>query len=407
MTRYLGVDLAWGEGTERRVANESGVVCIDETGTVVDAGWAIGIDAVVSWILATAEPGSVIAVDAPLLVQNATGMRLCEREVGQRYGRWQVSAYPSNLGLPALGGVALFRALEAAGLHYSDGLSTPAEEDIVFFEAYPHTTLVGAEELGYTEARPRYKKLDASLPLTERRQRRADVCDELIARLDRLTTATPPLQLRSHPVTALLVDEPSPTKEAAHKHREDLLDAAICAWTASSWAEHGLERFQVLGAADTPDDRGRVPTLLAMARPEQRHPPRIPQGAYATNAPISRDSGEGPAIAAPSLPRLTTLEGHMNKQAYTETGANGADAIEFVEGGAAGSAAVEGQPSGSTRAPSPAPTTVELLRSATWHLEHARVTADADDVAFEAARSALAEAVFDLEAVQYGESTRG
>jgi predicted RNase H-like nuclease len=407
VTRYLGVDLAWGEGTERRVANESGVVCIDETGTVIDAGWAVGIDAVVSWILATAEPGSVIAVDAPLLVENATGMRRCEREVGQRYGRWQVSAYPSNLGLPALGGVALFRALEAAGLHYFDGLSTPAPGDIVFFEAYPHTTLVGAEELGYTEARPRYKKLDTSLPVTERRQRRADVCDDLIERLDRLATASPPLLLRSHPVTTLLLDVPSPTKETAHKHREDLIDAALCAWTASSWDEHGLERFQILGATDVPDDHGRVPTLLAMARPEQRHPDYIPPNAYESPASLPREISAIADDPARAEPPSTTPEGHMNKQAYTKTEPATADAIEFVEGGAAGSMTAASQPSGSTRAPSPAPTTVDLLRSATWHLEHARVTAAGDDVAFEAARSALAEAVFDLEAVQYGESTRG
>ena len=76
----------------------------------------------------------------------------------------------------------------------------------------------------------------------------------------------------------------------------------------------------------------------------------------------------------------------------------------FVPGGAANAGA---SPAASTRAPSPAPTTVELLRSATWHLEHARVVGHPDDVEFEAARSALAEAVFDLEHVQYGETTRG
>jgi hypothetical protein len=78
--------------------------------------------------------------------------------------------------------------------------------------------------------------------------------------------------------------------------------------------------------------------------------------------------------------------------------------IEFVPGGAANAGATSAD---STRAPSPAPTTVELLRSATWHLEHARVVGHPDDVEFEAARSALAEAVFDLEHVQYGETTRG
>jgi len=94
----------------------------------------------------------------------------------------------------------------------------------------------------------------------------------------------------------------------------------------------------------------------------------------------------------------------MNPTEYSAETQSRSDAIEFVEGGAAKTEAGRTEVNGSTRAPSPPPTTVELLRSATWHLEHARVVGDADDVAFEAARSALAEAVFDLERVQYGES---
>lgn len=384
MTRFLGVDLAWGEGNGSRAANESGVVCIDDAGIVIDAGWATGIEEVAEWVIAHAEPGDVVAIDAPLLVENPSGMRLCEREVGQRYGRWHVSAYPSNLALPALGGVALRLRLEADGLEYLDGLASHDDDAITFFECYPHTTLVAAPELGYTDARPRYKKLDTTLPVHERRAARAAVCDDLIGRLSRLSSANPPLDLATHATTAALLDTPSPTKESAHKHREDLIDAAICAWTAAGWSQYGLERFQILGATDAPDDQGRVATLIAMARPEQRRP---------TEFPTTAEPGE-----------THPDEGRMKKMAYTPEAPARADAIEFVEGGAAQPKAHAGTENGSTRAPSPPPTTVELLRSATWHLEHARVVGDADDVAFEAARSALAEAVFDLERVQYGQS---
>lgn len=389
MSRFLGIDLAWGEGTDRRAANESGVVCIDETGVVVDAGWATGIPDVADWIVAHAEPGDVIAIDAPLVVHNTSGMRLCEREVGQRYGRWHVSAYPSNLALPALGGVALRLLLEAAGLEYLDGLRTPSSDAIVFFECYPHTTLVGAPELGYSDARPRYKKLDPSVPPPERRAARASVADDLIARLARLRTAEPPMDLATHPVTKELLDTSTPSKESAHKHREDLIDAAICAWTAAAWSHFGLERFQVLGSTDAPDDHGRRPTLIAMACPEQR-----------VSGPTPTENRTDPVPPPP-------LEGHMNDTEYTDPTRSLPDVIEVVPGGAAGAETSINGDGGSTRAPSPAPTTVDLLRSATWHLEHARVVGHHDDVAFEAARSALAEAVFDLEHVQYGETTRG
>lgn len=410
MTRFLGVDLAWGEGNSSRAANESGLVCIDDAGVVIDAGWATGIEAVAEWVITHAEPGDVIAIDAPLLVENASGMRLCEREVGQRYGRWQVSAYPSNLALPALGGVALRLRLEAAGLEYFDGLAEHAEDAITFFECYPHTTLVAASELGYTVARPRYKKLDTTLPVHDRRATRAAVCDDLITRLAGLATASPPMDLATHPTTAALLDTPSPTKESAHKHREDLIDAAVCAWTAAAWSLSGLDRFQILGATDAPDDQGRVPTLIAMARPEQRG---TVSGARVDVDDASLLPGIAPRLAftPTELPAPTPVpgashldEGHMKKTEYTPEPAARADAIEFVEGGAAQPKPEPAAANGSTRAPSPPPTTVELLRSATWHLEHARVIGDADDVAFEAARSALAEAVFDLERVQYGQS---
>ena len=60
-----------------------------------------------------------------------------------------------------------------------------------------------------------------------------------------------------------------------HKHREDLLDGALCAWTAAFWERHGDGRVQVLGQgsglpSDPPDAAGRHPSLVAPARPTQR-----------------------------------------------------------------------------------------------------------------------------------------
>jgi predicted RNase H-like nuclease len=269
--RYIGVDLAWGEGTATKAAKETGLVCLDDSGTVLDAGWARGIDAVVEWLLATAKPGEVIAIDAPLVVANPTGMRECEREVAQRYGRWQVAANPSNLGRPWFGGVTLRQRLEAVGFVYSSGVEPPSPERIQFFECYPYTTLVGAIEFGYDIERPRYKRFNPALPNpAARRAFRASECDELVERMSRLIDAQPSLDLRSHPVTADLLDSPSPLVDALYKHREDLLDAAICAWTAALWAQFGDDRCQVLGLDDVPDDEGRLPVIIAPARPEQR-----------------------------------------------------------------------------------------------------------------------------------------
>lgn len=275
MTQYIGIDLAWGEGSATRRANETGLAVLDEHGTILEAGWARGIDEVAEWLLATAQPGAVIAVDAPLVIPNASGMRLAERQVGMAYGNRKVAANASNTAMGWQGGVALRVRLEAAGFVYTSGLWPADAAARTFFECYPYTTLVGTAELGYDQERPRYKRLDATLPVAVARQRRAQACDDLIRRVATLTTADPPLDISTHAVGRLLIESPSPVDQIPYKHREDVLDAMLCAWTASIWHRHGLDRVQILGEDDEADAAGRVATIVAPARPEQRVKGRV------------------------------------------------------------------------------------------------------------------------------------
>lgn len=277
--RYLGIDLAWGEGSASRPANETGVCSLAADGTVLDAGWARGVDEVEAWIVRNASDeqgphgdGTVVAIDAPLVVPNATGMRESEKQVGRAYGRWKVAANASNQGLGWLAGVTLRDRLEARGFRVVSGADDPDPAAKIMFECYPYTTLVGVEELGYDDQRPRYKRLPRGVPAPVARAARALATDELIARIAHLDVFDPPLDLRSHPVTRALVDEPSPIAAAAHKHREDLLDAALCAFTASLWHRHGKDRVQILGEHETPDRAGRPATIVAPARLSQRLP---------------------------------------------------------------------------------------------------------------------------------------
>lgn len=247
----------------------------DETGRIVDAGWERGIDAVIERLadhLADARgTGAVVAVDAPLVVHNAPRtMRDCEKEVGRRYGRWGFSAYPSHTGLKWLSGVTLRRRLELLRVDYTQGIAPRAEGAAVMFECYPSTTIVGAEELGYDLAKPRYKTRDPKLPRADGRRVRAEITDELIRRVAGLAAADPPIDLASHSATSRLLSEPSPEADGPFKHREDLLDAAICAWTAALWDRHGMDRCQVLGLGSAADENGLVATIVAPARPGQR-----------------------------------------------------------------------------------------------------------------------------------------
>jgi predicted RNase H-like nuclease len=267
--RFLGVDLAWREDKPTQQANESGVAALDPSGVVLDAGWAVGLAQTAGWVRSVAGEGpAVLFVDAPLLVDNPTGQRLCERQVGQRYGRWKVSANSTNVGSPRLAGVALRQVLEAAGWQYADGRAGPPTGRYTMSECYPYTTLVGAAEFGYDRERPRYKRKPRTVPAARWRAERATCCDTLIQRLASLRDADPPLRLDTHPVTRQLLADRSPLDNVAYKHLEDLIDALICAWTAALWARHGTARCQVLGPTD-PTPRPAA-TIIAPTRPEQR-----------------------------------------------------------------------------------------------------------------------------------------
>src|SRR5689334_14501191 len=114
--RYLGVDLAWPEDRAGLPANETGVAAIDPRGRILDAGWRRGVDEAVAWADAVAGGGdAVMFVDAPLVVGNETGQRPCETQVGQRYGRWKVSANTTNLASPRLAGVRFLTLAQARG----------------------------------------------------------------------------------------------------------------------------------------------------------------------------------------------------------------------------------------------------------------------------------------------------
>lgn len=267
--RFLGIDLAWAEGA--RQANETGVVLLDPAGTVLEAGWTRGVDATVDWIAEhVAHPNVVAFVDASLVVTNPAGaQRLCERQVGQRYGRWKVSANSTNVATTRRAGTLLLHRLAALGWTYDDGFGGPPTSGRHVSECYPYTAIVGAPELGYDDERPRYKRPPRRMPAGQWKPVRAAACDELLRRLAALADNDPPLALATHPVTRRLLDEPSPLEARAYKHREDLIDAAVCAWTAALWSRHGFARCQVLG---DPADHPGAASIIAPARASQRRP---------------------------------------------------------------------------------------------------------------------------------------
>ena len=266
---HIGIDLAWADKAKAN-ANESGIVMLKPNGDVDTAGWTVGIDETISWLDCHAPTNALAFVDAPLVVNNACGQRLCEKEVGQRYGRWRVAANSTNQHSRHLAGVKLLRQLTSRGWTYHDGVGGPPGRGRFVSECYPYTTIVGARELGYTEERPRYKRKPKRMRLADFRLLRRTECDELIRRVADLQGSDPPMNLTTHQETRRLIEEKSPISDKEYKHREDLLDAALCAWTAALWARWGTQRCQVLGAVNDGKRNEMQATIIAPARPEQR-----------------------------------------------------------------------------------------------------------------------------------------
>lgn len=258
---YLGVDLAWGSSEDG--GNETGVAAI-RSGRVMDAGWAIGLVETVAWIdrIVGNAPAALLMIDAPLVICNPDKQRLCETEVGRRYGRWKVSANSTNLNSANKAGVSLLAALRATGWQYDFGGTADGGSRRVS-ECYPYCTIVGAAELGYSAERPTYKRRPKARGLVDSasawRELRKQSFEELAARLNSV------IDLTACPHTHCLL-EPASLNDREYKHNEDLIDAVLSAWTGVLWDQG---RCQVLGIDDPLREAWGPGVIVAPFRPEQ------------------------------------------------------------------------------------------------------------------------------------------
>lgn len=92
-----------------------------------------------------------VAIDGPLIINNHTGQRICERELSRVYGSRHASCHTSNLTLyPRADGVFLGTELEKLGFAHLGQPSDPWQ-----LECYPHPALI---EIFQLPERLKYKK---------------------------------------------------------------------------------------------------------------------------------------------------------------------------------------------------------------------------------------------------------
>jgi predicted RNase H-like nuclease len=136
---FVGVDLAWGQD------RPSGVAVLDAEGRLLHVS-SQGVDqAIVASVGPYVVGDYLVAIDAPLVVGNATGTRPCEAALNRDFARFDAGAHPSNTGKREFADVPRgARLVTTLGLDM-DPSSRSRRRAI---EVYPHPATVALFRLG-------------------------------------------------------------------------------------------------------------------------------------------------------------------------------------------------------------------------------------------------------------------
>ncbi len=217
----IGIDLAWQSAKNTSAAAvgqlEGDVLSIHDLSEDLDS-----LGATVDFVGSYADV-SGLAIDAPLIINNTTGQRSCEKEFSRVYGARKASCHTSNLTLyPGAPSVELANIFTQQGFAH---LGQP-EQSHWQVECYPHPAII--EIFGLAE-RHLYKKGNAAA----KREGQIKLA-ELIRRL----AHSPVLILSVAARFDSYLDESSIVSKrgAALKKNEDVLDAIICTYIAGLYA---------------------------------------------------------------------------------------------------------------------------------------------------------------------------
>ena len=175
---HIGVDLAWG--TKR----PTGIAVLDDSGRLVHLATVRTDEEILAALTPYAEGDCLVAIDAPLIVRNATGNRPAEAALNQDFARFDAGAHPSNTGKPEFHstprGAALSQTL-GLDMNPRSGRSRRA------VEVYPHPATIALFGLGRTLKYKHKPGRDLDLLRTE--------LLALMGLLEGLADADPPLDL--------------------------------------------------------------------------------------------------------------------------------------------------------------------------------------------------------------------
>jgi predicted RNase H-like nuclease/ppGpp synthetase/RelA/SpoT-type nucleotidyltranferase len=260
---YIGVDLAWGE---RR---PTGLAVLDDDGRLVHVSTVSTDEEIDDALAPYVEGDCLVAVDAPLIVRNATGNRPAEAALNRDFARFDAGAHPSNTGKPEFRGGSTrgVRLCSRLGLDLNprSGRSRRA------IEVYPHPATIALFRLGRTL---KYK------------QKPGRTLDELRSELTVLTglieglsAAEPRLDVSGSEWTDLVKAVESAQRKTHLRVVEDQVDAVLCAYVAL-FADRRPEQTTTYG--DLEQGYIVTPTLPEGLRPSPRQQPAPVEDPVAT-----------------------------------------------------------------------------------------------------------------------------
>lgn len=230
MTGYLGLDLAWGPRAR------TGIAALDQSGRLVASGSVVADDEIAAFVAQHCAGEVVAAIDAPLIVPNATGRRDCEALVSLEFGRYNAGAYPANRSRPYFDPPRAATLAERFGWD-PDPTVVPLTGHSVAIEVYPHPAMVILFGLGTVlpyKAKPGrglYSLKAAFAQLLDHLER---VCGPLLGLADSPRWG----YLRRIAASA--------TRKSELGLIEDEIDAILCAYLAWLWGQRD-PRMRVLG----------------------------------------------------------------------------------------------------------------------------------------------------------------
>ena len=212
---FVGLDLAWGEN------KPTGLAVLDPDGRLLRVS-AHDTDESIAQALEEYAGDCLVAIDAPLVVDNEAGNRPCEAALNRDFARFDAGAHPSNTGKPELAGVPRgARIAQRLGLDIDPASRSPRRA----IEVYPHPATVALFRLGRTL---KYKnKPGRTLELL-----RAELL-RLTTLLEGLEDAAVALHLTDHPDWRSLREGIATAERKSDLRRaEDQVDAVVCAYVA-------------------------------------------------------------------------------------------------------------------------------------------------------------------------------